>query len=172
MAPAKENAMPTPMSAFGFVHTAVSLLPIGFGLYALLRHGKIDLATRSGNAYFVTMLLGSATGFVIFAHGGFSLGHALTLLVVALLLAAALAPRMHWLGGLAPYVQTAGFSTSFLLLMVFATTEGLTRLPPEHPYASGADAPELMPVRVALLGAFIAGLGWQLWRLRMARRHK
>ncbi len=123
--------MPTPMSAFGFVHTAISLLPVGFGLYALIDKGRIDLATRAGRAYFITMLLGSATGFVIFAHGGLSIGHALTVMVVALLVASALAPRLAWLGRAAPYLQTLGFSTSYFLLLFFASTEGLTRLPPE-----------------------------------------
>jgi hypothetical protein len=156
------------MSAFGFVHTAVSLLPVGLGLYALLSSGKIDPATRAGNAYLVTMLLGCATGFVIFAHGGFSLGHALTLMMAAILLTGAFAPRIRWLGRLAPYVQVLSFSTSFFLLMIFATTEGLTRLPPDTPWASSPVAPELMPVRLALLAAFACGLAWQFYRLHAA----
>jgi hypothetical protein len=157
------------MSAFGFVHAAISVLPVGFGLYALLTGGRIDTATRAGKAYLATMLLGCATGFVIFAHGGFSLGHALTLLMAAILLTGAFAPRLRRLGRLAPYVQTVAFSTSFFLLLVFATTEGLTRLPPDKPWASGPTAPELLPLRLALLAAFACGLTWQLYRLHAAR---
>jgi len=165
--------MPTEISSFGYLHTAVSMLPLGFGAYALAQDGHIDPARRAGGAYLFTMLLGCATGFFIFAHGGFSAGHALTLMMLALLLTGAFAPRLHRLGRAAPYVQTACFSTSFFLLMVFATTEALTRLPPAHPYAPGPAAPELIPLRLALLLAYASGLGWQLRRLhRMHRLHR
>jgi hypothetical protein len=161
--------MPTEMSAFGFVHTAVSVLPIGFGLVALAQDGCIDITQRAGRAYFITMLLGCATGFVIFAHGGFSVGHLLTLIMLALLLTGAFARRIRWLGRTAPYIETASLTSTFFLLIVFATTEGLTRLPPGHPYASGPVAAELVPVRLVLLSAFLIGLGWQLNRLRQAQ---
>ena len=165
--------MPTEISSFGYLHTAVSVLPLGFGAYALAQDGHIDPASRAGRAYLFTMLLGCATGFFIFAHAGFSAGHALTLMMLALLLTGAFAPRLRRLGRAAPYVQTSCFSTSFFLLMVFATTEALTRLPPAQPFAPGPAAPELIPLRLALLLAYASGLGWQLRRLhRLHRLHR
>jgi hypothetical protein len=167
---AGELAMPSEITPFGAFHTAVSILPIGLGLWALVRDGKIDPGNRVGMGYVITMLMGSVTGLGIFHHGGFGPGHVLSIIAIVLVLAGWFAGRIHWLGRAAPYVGTIGLSTSFLLLMVFATTETLTRLPVDHPYASSQDAPELVPVRLGLLGLFLIGIAYQVFRLRVAAR--
>ena len=67
-------------------------------------------------------------------------------------------------------MQTASLTASYLLLMVFTTTETLTRVPAGRPFASGPTDPALLPVRLALLAAFAAGLSYQLLKLRAANR--
>ncbi|MBN9523737.1 hypothetical protein J0H58_35365 [bacterium] len=149
------------MTAFTLAHTAISLLPVGFGFYALARHGRIDPHTRSGRWYVGTMLTGTVTGFGFLFTIGFTPGQVLGLVTLALVLAGALRRP--------GYVQTTALTTSFLLLMVFLTTETLKRFPLGHPFASGPADPALIPVRVALLVGYLAVLGRQLWSIHADR---
>jgi hypothetical protein len=156
------------MSPFGLFHTAVSVLPIGFGLLAFVRDGKIDPTNRVGKLYLVTMLLGSVTSWGFIPSKGFTPGQVLTLITLALLFTGTLTLRGRWRE--AGYVQTICLSASYLLLMVFATTETLTRLPVDSPFASGPTDPALTPVRLGLLAAFVLGLGYQVFRLRASNK--
>jgi hypothetical protein len=150
----------TPFTAF---HTLISVLPVGFGLYALARHGRIDPATRSGRWYLGTMLAGTVSGFGFLPTLGFTPGQVLGLFTLALVLLGTLTLGGHWRKP--GYVQTVALTTSFLMLMVFLTTETLRRFPLGHPFASGPADPSLIPVRLGLLAAYLAVLGWQLRRV-------
>lgn len=156
--------MSNPISALGLFHTGVSVLAIGAGFFALVRDRKIDQRNLPGKVYLWSMLIASFSSFAITPHG-FRIGHVLTLVTLVVLLAGVVAGRSRWLGRAAPYLETASFSTSFLLLMVFATAETLTRLPVSHPIAASLDAPVLGAVRVGLLAAFVLGLGYQIFKL-------
>ncbi|MBI2826013.1 MAG: hypothetical protein HYX69_15115 [Planctomycetia bacterium] len=160
---------PSVITPFGAFHTAVSVLAIGFGLWALARDGKIDPANSVGKLYLGAMLIGCLTAFGIYHHGGFGPGHVLSMITVAIVLAGIFATRVHWLGRAAPFVQTISLSTSFLLLMVFATTETLTRLPVAHPYAASQNAPELRPVHLTLLVLFVVGAAYQVFKIHATR---
>jgi hypothetical protein len=149
------------MTAFTLAHTAVSLLPVGFGFYALARHGRIDPHARSGRWYVGTMIAGAVSGFGFLLTLGFTPGQVLGLVSLALVLVGVLRRP--------GYVQTTALTTSFLLLMVFLTTETLKRFPLGQPFASGPADPALIPVRVALLVGYHAVLGRQLWRIRTDR---
>jgi hypothetical protein len=149
------------MTAFTLAHTAVSLLPVGFGLYALARHGRIDPHARSGRWYVGTMIAGAVSGFGFLFTIGFTPGQVLGLVSLALVLVGALRGP--------GYVQSAALTTSFLLLMVFLTTGTLKRFPLGQPFASGPADPALIPVRGALLVGYLAVLGRQLWRIHADR---
>jgi hypothetical protein len=153
------------ISAFGLFHTAVSILPIFLGLFAFLRDGKIAPKNRLGQSYLLTMLVGSVSSWGFIPTTGFTPGQVLTLITLALLFAGTFTLRGKWREG--GYVQTISLSASYLLLMVFATTETLTRLPVGNPFASGPTDPALTPIRLGLLVAFVLGLGYQLRRLRL-----
>ena len=152
------------MSPLGIFHTAVSVLPIGFGLYAFVRDGKIDLKTRVGKLYWLTMLIGSVTALGFIPEKGFGPPQVLTLLTLGLLFAAPLTLRGRWRGE--GYVQTVSLSLSYFLLMFFTTTETLTRLPKGDPFASGPTDPALLPVRLVLLVVLAIGLTLQVRKLR------
>jgi hypothetical protein len=158
------------VSTFGIFHTAVSVLAIPFGFYAFYRDGKIDPNSRVGKLYLLSMLVGSLTAFGFIPTKGFDPPQVLTIVTLLTLLGATYAGRSKWLGRAGAYVQTFSASTSFLLLMVFTTTETLTRLPVGHPYAANADAPELIPVRLALLVTFLLGVGYQFYQVHAARK--
>lgn len=162
--------MPPPITLFGAFHTAVSILPIFIGLYAFIRDGRIDPFNRLGQFYLVTMLIGSVTGLMIFHHGGFGPGHILSIVTLVLLLLGYLARKVNWFGSGAIYVETISLSTSYFLLMFFLTTETLTRLPADKPFAPSQEAVELLPVRAVLLIGLLAGVGYQIFKIRAASR--
>ncbi|MCI0702267.1 MAG: hypothetical protein L0241_14385 [Planctomycetia bacterium] len=156
------------MSPLGIFHTAISVLPIGFGLVAFLRDGKIDPRNRLGKLYLATMLIGSVSAFGFILSKGFTPPQVLTVITLALLGIAMFTLRGRWR---APgYAQTISLSASYLLLMVFATTETLTRVPVGNPFASGPTDPALTPIRLGLLAAFVIGVTYQVLKLR-AERH-
>lgn len=154
------------MSALGLFHTAVSVLAIPLGLVAFVRDGEIDPKNRVGKLYLAAMLVGSISAFGFILTKGFNPAQVLTVATLVLLFVGMIAGRAKWLGRAAGYVQTFSLSASYLLLMVFTTTETLTRVPVDHPFAASAESPELMPVRLALLVVFVIGLGYQLFKLR------
>ena len=158
------------MSAFGLFHTAVSVLAIPLGLYAFARDGKIDPKNRVGKLYLASMLIGSLTAFGFILTKGFNPAQVLSVATLVLLATGTFGGRTPWLRRAAAYVETVSHSASFLLLMVFTTTETLTRNPAGHPFATNAESPELMPVRLGLLVAFLFGLGYQVVQLRATHR--
>ena len=158
------NASLLPLGVF---HTIVSVLAIGAGLAALVRDGEINPRSPTGKVYLGSMSMACVTAFGLFRHG-FGPGHVLGLLTLALLLGGSLAGRLvRSRAGL--HVQTISFSITFLLLMVFATTETLTRLPAMHPIAASQEDPVLLPVRLGLLILFVLGVRHQVRRLRVAK---
>jgi hypothetical protein len=152
----KENVM----AAFTLFHTFISLLPVGFGLYGLSRDGRIDPKTTAGKWYLGTMIVGSLTGFGFLLKFGFTPGTVLTVLTLGLLLSSVLTIRGTWRKP--GYVQTLALSTSYFLLWVFLTTETLKAVN----YASSADDPKLLPVRLVLLGLFAVGSAVQVRAIR------
>jgi hypothetical protein len=156
------------MNAFTLAHTAISVLPIGFGFAALVRHGLIDPRTMSGKWYLATMATGSVSGLGFIATLGFTPGQVLGLFTLALLAVGTftLRGRVRSPG----YVQTVALSASYFMLMVFATTETLKHFPLSQPFASSASDPSLIPVRLALLALFVLGVGYQVLRIRAENR--
>jgi hypothetical protein len=155
------------MTAFTLFHTALSLLPVGFGLAALARHGRIEPATRLGRWYVGTMLAATISGFGFLLTFGFTPGQVLGLITLALVLIGTLTSsgRRREPG----YVQTIALTTSLLLLMVFLSTEALKHFPAGRPFATGPADPSLIPVRLGLLTAYAAGLAVQIRKVRSDR---
>lgn len=161
--------MSHPMSAFGAVHTVLSLIPVAAGLVAFVRHGKIDPGSRVGKLYWIGMAASVLTAFGLSSTGGFNPGHALGLITLAAMLVATLLPRIAFLGRAAAYLQVALMTFSFMLLMIPGTNETLSRLPVGHPIGNG---PASAPVQMALAGVFalfLLGTGYQLMQLRRQR---
>jgi len=156
------------MTAFTLLHTGISILPVGLGLAAFARHGKIDPKTRLGKWYIGTMIAGAVSGFGFIWTLGFTPGQALGLVTLALLAVGTLTLRGHWRDS--GYLQTAALSASYFMLMVFTTTEALKRFPASRPFASGPADPSLIPVRLALVALFAIGVAYQLLTMRLANR--
>jgi hypothetical protein len=156
------------MNAFTAFHTALSVLPVGFGLAALARDRAITPDTRLGKWYIGTMLVASVSGLGFIPTLGFTPGQVLGLFTLALIAVGTLTLRGHWRNP--GYVQTLALSASYFMLMVFATTETLKHFPTDHPFASGPADPSLIPVRLVLLALFGAGATYQALRIHAENR--
>lgn len=155
------------MTAFILIHTALSVPAIFFGLAGFIRDGGIDPTTRRGKLYIASMAAGSFSAFGFIPTFGFTLGQVLTLIVLALLAIGTLTAHGDWRK--AGYVQSIALTTSYLLLMVFTTTEVLKKVPLGQPFATSADDPSLLPVRLGLLVGYLFVLGRQVRTIRSQR---
>ncbi len=155
------------MTAFTLVHTGLSVLPVGFGLAAFLKHGSISTATRLGRLYAATMLAATVSSFGFLFTVGFTPGQVLTLLTLALLLVGSVSANGHWRRY--GYTQAMALSTSYLLLLVFATTETLKKVPVSQPFATGPNDPSLIPVRLVLLALFALAIVFQVRKIHHSR---
>ena len=90
----------------------------------------------------------------------------LGLFTLALIAVGTLTLRGRWRA--AGYVQSVALSASYFMLLVFATTETLKRFPTGQPFASGPNDPSLIPVRLVLLALFVAGVTYQVLKIRAA----
>jgi hypothetical protein len=162
--------MAHPISTLGAIHTALSLIPVAAGIIAFVRQGRIDPASGVGKIYLGGMLLTVLTSFGLSSTGHFNAGHALGLIALFAIAVGVLAPRIHFLGRAATYLQTLAMSFSFMLLLVPGTNETLTRLPVGHPLASGIDSPIVKSALAGLFGLFLIGTAYQMFRLAAQRR--
>lgn len=162
--------MSATFSPNGILHTALSLVPVFVGAWALLRDGRIAPGTPIGRIYLWGMLASIFSSFGLSSTGGFNEAHALGGVALLVLAVGYNTHRLRWLGGLAEYVQVLSLSFSYLLLYIPAINETLKRVPPSRPLASSSDDPLILNlVGVALL-LFMLGAAWQVWQLRRARR--
>lgn len=162
--------MPHPISTLGAFHTAISVLPLAAGLYSFVRYRAIEPAKRSGQLYLVGMLLSVLTAFGLSSTGGFNAGHALGILALLVMGGSLLIRQLPLLPRLAPYLSQFGFSFSFFLLLVPAIGETLTRLPVNHPLATGPESPLVRGTVLAWLAIFVVGAAWQMWWMRSQRQ--
>jgi uncharacterized membrane protein len=154
------------LTTLGLLHTAISLVALVSGFWALARCKVISPGDALGRTYLVTTLLTAVTGLGIFQHGGFGPPHVLSILTLLALAVGTVAALTDALGRWSRYVQAICYSTTFLFHMIPGFTETLTRLPPGQPLLPNAGAPELKPIAAVLLLLLIAGLTFQLRWLR------
>ena len=155
------------ISPLGWVHTLGSLPAIPVAVYMLARHGRIVPRSAGGVVYFVSMLIGAATVFLV-AHQPVSSGlGAATLL---LLLTGYGVGRFPGLGRAVPYIETVCLSLTAFLLMLPTVTEILRRVPDGHPLVTDLNSPLLLGAQASLLVSLIVGLTAQIIALRAQGR--
>lgn len=157
------------ISSLGWVHTIGSLPAIPTAIYMFARHGRIVPRSTAGAIYFVSMLIGAVTVFLI-AHQPVSYGIAIATLV--LLLAGYGVDRVPIPKGVAIYLETILLSITAFLLMVPTVSETLRRVPDGHPLVTDLKSPILLSAQGALLLALIVGLTAQIVYLRRQRRRE
>jgi uncharacterized membrane protein len=154
------------LTPLGVVHTAISLVAVVCGFWALARDKEISTQNSLGRTYLVTTLLTAVSGLFIFQHGGFGPPHVLSILTILALAVGCVAAVSSTFGAWSRYVQAICFSATVLFHMIPGFTETLTRLPLGQPLLPNADAPELKPIAGALLLLFVVGVVFQLRWLR------
>lgn len=157
------------LTSLGVVHTAISLVAVGAGLYALLRDKAIRPETSVGRLYVVTTVLTCLTGFPIFQHGTFGPPHILGVITLVVLGVAAVAGRTQLFGRLSVYVETVSYSSTFFFHMIPGINETGTRLPRGAPLFSGPEDPLLQKVLGAVFLVYLVGGTWQVLQLRASR---
>ena len=152
------------ISPLGWLHTLGSLPAIPVALYMFARYGRIVPRSIPGAIYFVAMLIGALSVFLI-AHQPVSYGIGIATLLV--LLAGYGVGLIAFLGRAAIYIETILLSLSAFLLMVPTVSETLRRVPDGHPIAADMSAPILIGAQLGLVAILIIGLIAQvihLWR--------
>jgi len=158
--------MLTPLGTF---HTLISLIAVVAGFISLFRYKDISLRNTVGKVYVLTTIIVCVTGFGIFQHGGFGKPHALGILTLIVLAAAATAEYSTLFGRLSRYVRTISYSATFLFHWIPAITETSTRLPIGTPLVASPDAPALQVATGFLVLLFLIGATLQVRRLRATR---
>jgi hypothetical protein len=155
------------ISPLGWVHTLGSLPAIPAAVYMLACHGRIVPRSGAGHLYFVSMLIGAVTVFIV-AHQPVSYGIGFATLLF--LLAGYGVGRLPGLGRAANYIETICLSLTAFLLMLPTVTETLRRVPDGHPLVTDLHAPLLLGSQAALLVVLIVGLTAQILYLRRKDR--
>lgn len=155
------------ISPLGWVHTLGSLPAIPLAAYMLARHGRIVPQSAPGVAYFVSMLIGSVTVFLV-AHQPVSYG--IGVATILLLLAGYGVGHIPGFGRAGTYLETISLSLTAFLLMVPAVSEVLRRVPDGHPLVTDLNSPLLLGSQASLLVILIVGLTIQIIHLRRQGR--
>ncbi len=145
------------LTVLGAVHTAISLVAIVAGTWALARDGQILVSSRLGKLYLATTVLTAATGLMIFEHGGFRIGHAFAILTLAVVAIGSVAAATPLFGRASRYVQAFFYSSTMLIHMITGLAETLTRLPPGAPLITAANAFLFKDIISGLVLLFLAG---------------
>lgn len=128
------------LSALGAVHTGISVIAIVAGICALARDKAILTTNRLGWLYLSATTLAAVTALMIFRHGGFGIGHKFAVATLAVVVLGLLAARTRLFGRFSRYVQAFFFSSTMLIHAITGSAETLTRLPPETPLVTAANA--------------------------------
>jgi len=151
------------ISPLGWVHTLGSLPAIPLAFYMFARHGRIVPRSVPGIAYFVCMLIGGLTVFLV-AHQPAS--DVIGALTVLLLLVGFGVGRLSSLGRAGKYVETISLSLTAFLLMVPSVSEVLRRVPDGHPLVTDPKSPLLLGALASLLVTLVVGVTAQVVHLR------
>ncbi|HEY0122851.1 MAG TPA: hypothetical protein VGC14_14035 [Rhizobium sp.] len=155
------------ISPLGWVHTLGSLPAIPLAIYMFACHGRIVPRSAPGVAYFVSMLIGAITVFLV-AHQSVSYG--IGAVTILLLLAGYGIGRISSFGRAGKYLETIFLSLTAFLLMLPTVTEILRRVPDGHPFVTDLNSPLLLGSQASLLVILIVGLTAQIIHLRSQGR--
>lgn len=155
------------ISPTGWVHTLGSLPAIPLAIYMFARHGRIVPQSTAGLTYFVSMMIGAITTFLV-AHQPVS--YAFGVLTILLLLAGYSISFLSFSGRASKYLETIFLSLTAFLLMLPAVTEILRRVPDGNPLVKDLNSPLLLGSQASLLVVLIVGLTAQIIYFRRQGR--
>jgi len=160
------------LTALGVIHTAISLVALASGFWAIARDKEILPANRLGRIYLAATVITAATALGIYRHGGFRIGHQFAVLTLVVVAIGTLAAATSLFGRGSRYVQATCYSSTLLLHMITGAAETLTCLPPGAPLVTAANASVFPYVLWSLVSLFAVGLAFQLRRVHASRRRQ
>ena len=157
------------ITPFGWFHTAISLVSLFGGLYALLGHHDIRYATPLGKTYTWFTVATCLTSFFLMRTGKLSEAHGLTVLTLIVLAVAVLLGRNAVLGSWRHIASALAFTLTAYFHFIPGLTETLTRVPIGAPLVSGPQDPLLQKLAGGTFLAFLVGMVLQVRALRRGR---
>ena len=154
------------ITPFGWFHTAISLVSLFGGLYALLRYHDIRYATSLGKTYTWFTIATCFTSFFLMRTGRLSEAHGLTVLTLIVLAAALLLGRNAVLGSWRQVAASLAFTLTVYFHFIPGFTETLTRVPIGAPLVSGPQDPLLQKLVGGTFLLFLVGMILQVRYLR------
>jgi len=151
------------ISPLGWVHTLGSLPAIPLAIYMFARYGRIMPRSAPGVVYFVSMMIGAITVFLV-AHEPVSYG--IGAATILLLVAGYAVGHIARFGRGATYLETIFLTLTTFLLMVPSVSETLRRVPDGHPLVTDPKSPLLLGSLASLFVMLIIGLTAQIIHLR------
>lgn len=155
------------ISPLGWIHTLGSLPAIPLAVYMFARHGRIVPRSKPGTAYFIFMLIGAASVFLV-AHQSVSYGIGAATLI--LLFAGYGISALRRPERAAVYAETVLLTLTTFLLMVPTVSETLLRVPDGHPLVTDMKSPLLLGAQLCLVILLAVGLTAQVLYLRRKAR--
>ena len=128
-----------------------------------VRHGRIVPRSIAGTLYFISMLIGSLTVFLVARRPASNIAGALTLLLLVIGYGIGQFPRR---GRIGIYAETITLSLTTLLLMLPTVSEILRRVPDGNPLVTDLGSPLLLGSQGAVVLALVVGLTFQVLHLR------
>lgn len=147
------------ISSLGWIHTLGSLPAIPAAIFMFTRYGRIVPRSTPGAIYFVSMLIGAATVFLV-AHQPVS--YVVGVLTILFLLAGYGIERVLGSTRIARYIETICLSITAFLLMVPTVSEILRRVPDGHPIVTDLKSRLLLGAQAGLLAILVVGLTAQM----------
>jgi hypothetical protein len=129
----------------------------------LVRYGRITPRTGAGIVYFISMLIGAVTVFLV-ARQPVSYGIAVA--TILLLVTGYGIAFIRFAGRAAIYIETICLSLTVFLLMVPSVSETLRRVPDGHPFVTDPKSPLLLGAIGGLFIILILGVTAQIISLR------
>lgn len=157
------------ITPLGWFHTAISLVSLFGGLYALLRHHDIRYASPLGKTYTWFTVATCLTSFFLMRTGNLSEAHGLTVLTLIVLTVAVLLGRHAVLGSWRHVASSLAFTLTVYFHFIPGFTETLTRVPIGAPLVSGPQDPLLQKLVGATFLVFLVGMALQVRVLRRGR---
>lgn len=151
------------ITPLGWVHTLGSLPAIPLAIYMFARHGRIVPRSQAGAIYFVSMLIGASTVFLV-AHQSASFGFGVVTLALLLLGYGVGFTRI--LGRARVYIETISLTLTTFLLLLPSVSEILRRVPDGHPLVTDLSSPLFIGAQATLLVALVIGVTAQVIYLR------
>ena len=146
----------------GWFHTAIGIVALSSGGFALAKYKEITLQTRSGQIYLAATLITAGTALAIFQHGVFGPAHGLAVMTLVALAIGTVAATTQLFGNFSRYLRAVSYSVTLLFHSIPAVTDGLMRLPPGNPVLTSIEDPVLRMCYLGLLVLFLIGVSLQL----------